>query len=133
MRLILNKNIIFFLLFIIYFKSVFANESPHQLNIEADKSIEYFEKEKTYVASGSAKASKGKFSIKAEKITIFMEKTKNSDMTDIEATGDVIIMSKNTVAKSDFARYDFYKKFILLKGNAQSLKSKKLICHCACS
>ena len=59
MRLILNKNIFFILLFIIYFKSVFANERQHQFNIEADKSIEYFEKEKTYVASGSAKASKG--------------------------------------------------------------------------
>ena len=78
--------------FIICFKSAFANEKSHQFKIEADKSIEYFEKEKTYVASGSAKASKGKFSMKAEKITIFMEKTKNSHMTDIEATGNVIIL-----------------------------------------
>ena len=125
MRVIVNKNIIFFLLFIIYFKSVFANERPHQFNIEADKSIEYFEKEKTYVASGSAKASKGKFSIKAEKIKIFMEKTKNSNMTDIEATGNVIIIDENTVAKSNFAKYNFKKKYIILKGKNQFIESKK--------
>ena len=125
MRVIVNKNIIFFLLFIIYFKSVFANEKQYQFKIEADKSIEYFEKEKTYVASGSAKASKGKFSIKAEKITIFMEKTNNSNMTDIKAAGNVIIIDENTVAKSSFAAYNFKKKYIILKGKKQFIESKK--------
>ena len=84
MRVILLKYIILYLLFIIYCKSAFANENPNQLKIEADKSIEYFEKQKTYVASGNAKASKGKFIIKAEKITIFMSNTKDSDITDLK-------------------------------------------------
>ncbi|MEC7287779.1 MAG: hypothetical protein VXU42_03730, partial [Verrucomicrobiota bacterium] len=50
----------------------------------------YFEKQKIYVASGNAKASKGKFSVKADNITAFMGKIKNSDITYIEATGNVI-------------------------------------------
>ena len=125
MRVLLNKNIIFFLLFIIYFKSAFAIEKPNQFKIEADKSIEYFEKQKTYVASGNAIASKGKFSIKAEKITVFMEKTKNSDMTDIEASGDVIIVDEDTLAKSAYAKYNFKRKHITLKGKYQFIESKK--------
>ena len=85
MRININKNIILYLLFLIYFKSVFANENLNQFKIEADKSIEYFEKQRIYVASGNVEASKGKFSIKAEKITAFMGKTKSSNMTDLEA------------------------------------------------
>ena len=125
MRTIINKNYIFCLLIFIYFKSTFANENLTQLKIEADKSIEYFEKQKTYVASGNAKASKGNFSIKAENITAFMGKTTNSNMTDIEATGNVIIINRASIAKSNFARYNFKKKFIILKGNSQSIQSKK--------
>ena len=124
MRTIINKNYIFCLLIFIYFKSTFANENLTQLKIEADKSIEYFEKQKTYVASGNAKASKGNFSIKAENITAFMGKTTNSNMTDIEATGNVIIINQDSIAKSNFADTTL-KKFIILKGNSQSIQSKK--------
>ncbi len=125
MRVILLKNIILYLLFIIYYKSAFANENPNQFKIEADKSIEYFEKQKTYVASGNAKASKGKFTIKAEKIAIFMSNTKDSDITHVEASGDVIILNENTIAKSSFAKYNFKNKYIILRGKYQFIESKK--------
>ena len=103
----------------------FANENPTQFQVEADKSIEYFEKQKIYVATGNAKASKGNFSIKAEKITAFMGKNKNSNITDIESTGNVIIIDQETIAKSSFAKYNFKNKFIILKGDNQSVESKK--------
>ena len=77
MRIIVNKNYIFYFLIFIFFKSTFASENLSQIKVEADKSIEYFEKQKIYVASGNAKASKGNFSIKAEKITAFLGNTKN--------------------------------------------------------
>ena len=125
MRKIINKNYILYFLIFIYFKSTFANENLTQFKVEADKSIEYFEKQKIYVASGNAKASKGNFSIKAERITAFLGKTKNSNITDIEANGDVIIMNQNTTAKSSFATYNFKNKFIILKGNNQSIESSK--------
>ena len=121
----LLKNIILYLLFTIYCKSSFSNENPNQFKIEADKSIEYFEKQKTYVASGNVKASKGKFTIKAEKIAIFMSNTKDSDITHVEASGDVIILNENTKAKSSFAKYNFKKKYIILRGNYQFIESKK--------
>ena len=39
-----------------------------------------------------------------------MGKTKNSDITYIEATGNVIIIDQDTIAKSNFARYNFKEK-----------------------
>ena len=125
MRKIINKNYILYFLIFIYFKSSFASENLTQFRVEADKSIEYFEKQKIYVASGNAKASKGNFSIKAERITAFLGKTENSNITDIEANGNVTIMNKNTTAKSSFATYNFKNKFIILKGNNQSIESRK--------
>ena len=124
MRAIIFKNNILCLIILIYFKSVFANENHSQFKVEADKSIEYFEKQKIYVATGNAKASKGNFSIKAEKITAFMGKTKDSNITHIVSTGNVIIINGETIAKSGFAKYNFKNKFIILKGNSQSIKSK---------
>ncbi len=125
MKIIINKNYILYFFILIYIKSAFAYEKPHQFKVEADKSIEYFEKQKMYVAYGNAKASKGNFSVRAEKITAFMGKTKNSNVTVIEANGDVIIINQNTIAKSNFARYNFKKQLIILKGNTQSIESKK--------
>ena len=125
MKIVINKYYILYFFILIYFKSAFAYEKPNQFKVEADKSIEYFEKQKMYVASGNAKASKGNFSVKAEKITAFLEKTENSNITAIEATGDVIIINHDTIAKSSLARYNFKRKFIILKGNAQSIESKK--------
>ena len=125
MSKIINKNYIFSLLILICLKSAFGSENITQFIVEADKSIEYFEKQKIYVASGNAIASKGNFSIKAERITAFLGKTKNSNITDIEANGNVIIKNQNTTAKSNFATYNFKNKFIILKGNTQSIESRK--------
>ena len=125
MKIIINKNYVLYFLILVCFKSALAYEKPNQFKVEADKSIEYFEKQKIYVASGNAKASKGNFSVRADNITAFMGKTKNSNITAIEATGGVIIVNQDTIAKSGFARYNFKKNFIILKGNTQSIEAKK--------
>ena len=47
MKIISNKNTILYflyLLILINFKSAFANQNLNQFKVEADKSIEYFEK-----------------------------------------------------------------------------------------
>ena len=44
----------------------------------------------------------------------FLGKTKSSNISDIEANGDVIIINKNTTAKSNFATYNFKNKLIIL-------------------
>tara|TARA_B100000242_G_scaffold277760_1_gene234780 strand:- start:767 stop:1534 length:768 start_codon:yes stop_codon:yes gene_type:complete len=125
MKVLITKNYILYLFILIYLKSAFANESLNQFSVEADKSIEYFEKQRIYVASGNARALKGNLSINAEKITAFIGKTQKTNMTDIEATGNVIIINNNTVAKSDFAKYNFKNKIIILKGKSQSVEAKK--------
>ena len=125
MKIIINKNKILHFLALFIYSSALANENLNQFKVEADKSIEYFEKQKIYVASGNAIASKGNLSIKAEKIKAFMSKTKSSNITDIEATGNVIIINQDTIAKSGFAKYNFKKKIIILKGNEQYIESKK--------
>ncbi|MDA9714727.1 LPS export ABC transporter periplasmic protein LptC [bacterium] len=124
MKIIIYKSYIIYLLVLIYFKSAIAYENPNQFKVEADKSIEYFEKQKIYVASGNAKASKGKFSVKADNITAYMGQTENSNMTHMEATGNVIIINQDTIARSNFARYNFKEKIIILKGNTQSIEAK---------
>ena len=124
MKIRKKKYYILLFLILIYFKSAVAYENPNQFEVEADKSIEYFEKQKIYVALGNAKASKGNFSIEADKITAFMGNTKNSDITYLEATGNVIIIDQDTIAKSNFARYNFKEKIIILKGNSQSIEAK---------
>ena len=124
MKIIINKSYIIYFFFLIYFKSAIAYENPNQFKVEADKSIEYFEKQKIYVASGNAKASKGKFSVKADNITAYMGQTENSNMTHMEATGNVIIINQDTIARSNFARYNFKEKIIILKGNIQSIEAK---------
>ena len=124
MKIIINKSYIIYFLVLIYFKSAVAYENPNQFKVEADKSIEYFEKQKIYIASGNAKASKGNLSVKADNITAFMGKTKNSDITNIEANGNVIIIDQDTIAKSNFAKYNFKEKIIILTGNTQSIEAK---------
>ena len=57
MKIRKNKFYILYFLTLIYFKSALAYANPNQFKVEADKSIEYFEKQKIYVASGNAKAS----------------------------------------------------------------------------
>ena len=125
MSIFFTREIILSLLLLFYLKSAFANENLNQIKIEADKSIEYFEKQKIYIASGNVKAFKGNMSIKAENIKAFMDKTNNSNMTKIEATGNVVIVSKNTISKSSYAKYSFKNKFFILKGDHQSIESKK--------
>ena len=44
---------------------------------------------------------KRKLSISAEKITAFLDNTKNANITDLEAIGNVIIINQNTTAKSN--------------------------------
>ncbi len=125
MKIFFSKKIILYLLASIHMQSAFAEENFNRINIEADKSIEYFENQKIYIASGNAKASKGSLYIQADKITAFMDQKKNSSITNIEAKGKVIIKNNNTTAKSNFAMYDFKKKIIILKGNSQSIEAKK--------
>ena len=125
MKIIKNKNFILYFLILIFFKSAFSYDETNQFKVEADKSIEYFEKQKKYVASGNAKASKGNFSVRADNITAFMGKTKDSNITVIEASGDVVIINQDTIARSSFAKYNFRKKIIILKGKTQSIESKK--------
>ena len=125
MKIIINKNNILFLLTLICLNTAFADENFSQFKVEADKSIEYFEKQKKYVASGNAKAYKENFSLKADKITAFMGKKKDLNILDIEASGNVFIKSQDTIARSGFARYNFKNKIIILKGNDQSIESKK--------
>ena len=124
MKIRKNKYYILYFLILIYFKSAVAYENLNQFKVEADKSIEYFEKQKIYVASGNVKASRGNFLVNADNITAFMGKTRNSDIKYIEATGDVIIINQNNIAKSNFARYNFKEKIIILKGNTQSIEAK---------
>ena len=68
MKEIINKYIILFLLIFINFKSVYTKENPNQFQVEADKSIEYFEKQKFILPLEMPKLSKETFQSMLKKL-----------------------------------------------------------------
>ncbi len=114
-----------FVFFLTLSELTFAENSLNQIIIEADKSIEYFEKKGLYIASGNVQASKNNFFLKASIVHAFMNKKKPSTIASIKASGDVMIRKNDDIAKAQFATYNFDLKLISLKGKLQSVESKK--------
>ena len=64
-------------LFVLLSLTLYANEkSNSELIVEADNSIQFYEKEKYYLASGNAIASKDGITLKANTIRAFFDKKK---------------------------------------------------------
>ena len=96
------------------------------LIVEADNSIEYFEKEKFYLASGNAIASKDGLSLYANEIKAFF-KNKDNEIDQLIGKGKVSIKNKDIFGKAEKVVYDFKKKVITLSKGTQSLKTKEAL------
>ena len=99
-------------------------EEATDLIVEADNSIEYFEKEKFYLASGNAIASKDGLSLYANEIKAFF-KNKDNEIDHLIGKGKVSIKNKDIFGKAEKVVYDFKKKVITLSKGTQSLKTKE--------
>ena len=105
--------------------SLYANEKNNsELVVEADKSIEFYEKEKYYLASGNAIASKDGITLKANTIKAFFDKKKK--INKIIANGNASILKEGIIAKAGKVKYDFKNQFIVLTKNTPSFRSKEI-------
>ena len=122
-----NKILIILLscISILNFGEILANSKDgSNLIVEADNSIEYFEKEKFYLASGNATASKDGLSLNANEIKAFF-KNKDNEIDLLIGKGKVSIKNKEIFGKAEKVIYDFKKKIITLSKGTQSLQTRE--------
>ena len=118
-------TIFFGYLFILLSSTLYANEKNSlELTVEADKSIEFYEKEKYYLASGNAVASKDGIVLKANTIKAFFD-TKNK-INKVIANGNATILKDGILAKAGQVKYNFKNQFIILTKKTQSFKSEEI-------
>ncbi|MAQ07941.1 MAG: hypothetical protein CMN50_09640 [SAR116 cluster bacterium] len=119
-----NFFYLFFLLFIC--EKVLANDY-NSLIVEADNSIEYFEKEKYYLASGNAIATKNGVTLKADKIKAFFEKNINdNEIKLIFGIGNVKISKNKIRAEGNHVVYDLYNETIKFINGYQFFKTEDI-------
>ena len=126
----INKYFFLFLnlLFFFYSISVFAKNEPLQkkspLIVEADESLEWFEKEKYYLAKGNVILLKDGLKLLANKVTANYKEEKGENVLKvIVAEGNVILTKGTNKATGTFITYYVDKKLALMSGPFQTFLS----------
>ncbi len=119
----INVQQFFYLFFfIILYQNALANEKG--LIVEADNSIEYFEKERYYLATGNAIASKNGITLKADKIKAFFQKKVNDNQIEIIfGIGNVTISKNRILATGNHVVYNFINETIKFSNGNQFFKT----------
>ena len=88
------------------------------IDITADKSLEWHENERVYIASGHAKAKKGDVTIEADTLKAYDRKKADgsSEVWRMTAEGNVHVIGKAQDATGETAEYDIDSKKAVLKG-----------------
>ncbi len=111
------------------------NKNKSELTVEADESLEWFEKEKYYMAKGNVVLRKDGVTLKADivKADYVFENGENI-LQKITAKEQVTLTNKNTKATGQNMTYNFKKKVAKISGPFQTfsspsgyLESKKII------
>lgn len=102
-----------------------AQNSNEPLEILADSTLEWHQKDKQYIARGNVVATQGDVSIHADILTADYRETSTSafEIYRLTAAGTVKIVSKGNTAYSDRAVYDVDKGVAVLTGNNIQLVS----------
>jgi lipopolysaccharide export system protein LptA len=103
------------------------NDQP--IEITADDGIEWQRDKQIMIASGKAKATRGQSSVKANKLRAVYKKNKNgsSDLSRLDAIGEVTITSPTQKLIGEMGVYDLTKGILVLTGKKVSLISGKNI------
>ena len=123
-----TKNIImlFFIVFASFSQLVWAktNNNNTELTVEADESLEWFEKEKYYLAKGNVILKKDGVTLKANiiKADYIFENGENI-LHKITAKDKVILTKKNTKATGQYMTYDLKDKIARISGPFQTFSS----------
>jgi len=95
------------------------------LNVDAGK-LDYFDKEQKLVYSGSVIVTNGPSTLKASRLTIFLDgkgagteagAASNDRVKHIDAEGPVTLVSKDQIGTGDHGSYDKAENRVLLTGN----------------
>ena len=119
-------SILYFL--IISFTSINAysdlNNNKTELIVEADKSLEWFEKENYYLAKGNVVVLKDDIKLKANKVIAKYDHVKGQNQLKyIIAEKNVSISKGLEIAKGDYMTYDVLQKKIIISGKLQTFSS----------
>ncbi|MDH3241085.1 MAG: hypothetical protein OEO83_10500 [Alphaproteobacteria bacterium] len=97
------------------------------IEVYADQGIEWNQKDKRYVARGNAKAIQGDTTVFADTLTAHYEeiKGKGSEITRIDAVGNVKIVSPEQTVYGDRGVYDARKGMLVLTGGRLRLVTKE--------
>ncbi len=120
--------LIFYIILIIYPPLAFSKEEQKarksQLTVEADESLEWFEKEKYYLAKGNVILKKNGLTLKANFVkAIYLEENGENVLTKINAKEDVILTKGKTKASGEFMTYDLKTKVAIITGPFQTFSS----------
>ncbi|WP_457797767.1 lipopolysaccharide transport periplasmic protein LptA [Methylocystis sp. S23] len=104
------------------------------LNIDAGK-LDYFDQEQKLVYSGSVIVTNGPSTLKASRITIFLEgkgpapagATSNDRVKHIEADGPVTLVSKDQIGTGDHGSYDKAENKVYLSGNVTLTQGENIV------
>ena len=134
-----NYILIFYLIFCLHPNLAFSKEEKNnrtsQLTVEADESIEWFEKEKYYVAKGNVVLKKDGLTLKANFVkAIYLDENGENVLTKITAKKDVFLSKGKAKASGEFMTYDLKTKIVVMTGQFQTfsspsgyIESKKII------
>ena len=122
-----KKIIIFvFILFASFAQFVLAktNNNNSELTVEADESLEWFEKEKYYLAKGNVILKKDGITLKANIVKAdYVIQNGENILKKIIAKEKVILTKENTIATGQYMTYDLEDKIARISGSFQTFSS----------
>ena len=122
-------NKIFILIFVLFYsisQSVWAktNTNKSELTVVADESLEWFEKEKYYLAKGNVILKKDGVTLKANIIKAdYVFENGENILRKIIAKEKVILTKENTKATGQYMTYDLKNKIAEITGSFQTFSS----------
>ena len=120
--------LIFYIIFFLYPPFALSKAEPKdktsQLTVEADESIEWFEKEKYYLAKGNVILKKDGFTLKADFVkAIYFNENGENILTKLTAKKDVFLTKGKAKASGEFITYDLTTKIAVITGPFQTFSS----------
>lgn len=96
-----------------------ARQGKQALEINADQGIEWRREQRTYVASGNARAARGELELFADVLTAHYREAPDgsSEIYKITANGNVRLVSPNEQAQGDRGAYDVDNGIVVLLGD----------------
>ena len=118
--------ILIFIFFVSFSKLVWAktNNDKSELTVEADDSLEWYEKEKYYIAKGNVILKKDGVTLKANIIkAYYVFKNGENTLKRIIAKEKVVLTKDNTKATGQYMTYDLEEKIAKISGSFQTFSS----------